>query len=244
MKKKLAFILVGFILIFAGVFGVSRQFSPQLYDFFHPVRSVPLQENLGFSPYLVEVNENAVAPTLQPTLQGTPFTGGRAEAAAPEKPEEIYIGKPDRIVIEAIGLDAPVVESKTSEVSIGSEKFLQWKAPDELAAGWHTDSAMLGAGGNTVLNGHHNVYGEVFKQLVDLKSGDVIQLYSGEHRFDYWVTNSMILTERFATLEKRLQNAAWIAPSPDTRLTLITCWPYDSNTHRLIIVAQPVPSQP
>jgi LPXTG-site transpeptidase (sortase) family protein len=28
-------------------------------------------------------------------------------------------------------------------------------------------------------------------------------------------------------------------PSTDERLTLITCWPYETNTHRLIIVALP-----
>ena len=37
----------------------------------------------------------------------------------------------------------------------------------------------------------------------------------------------------------RLANARWIQPSEDERLTLITCWPYESNTHRLIIVALP-----
>ena len=37
-----------------------------------------------------------------------------------------------------------------------------------------------------------------------------------------------------------MENAAWIMPSEDERLTLVTCWPYTSNTHRLIIVARPV----
>ena len=38
----------------------------------------------------------------------------------------------------------------------------------------------------------------------------------------------------------RRANAQWIAPTDDERLTLVTCWPYISNTHRLIIVAKPV----
>ncbi len=41
-------------------------------------------------------------------------------------------------------------------------------------------------------------------------------------------------------LEIRKANAEWIAPTTNERLTLVTCWPKRSNTHRLIIVAEPV----
>ena len=51
----------------------------------------------------------------------------------------------------------------------------------------------------------------------------------------------MILPEAGATLEQRLENSRWIGQSDDTRLTLITCWPAESNTHRLVIVAVPDP---
>ncbi len=50
----------------------------------------------------------------------------------------------------------------------------------------------------------------------------------------------MILPERDQPLSVRLANAQWIEPSTDERLTLITCWPKDNNTHRLIIVAVPI----
>ncbi|HOG80388.1 MAG TPA: sortase, partial [Anaerolineaceae bacterium] len=50
----------------------------------------------------------------------------------------------------------------------------------------------------------------------------------------------MILPERNQPVEQRIENARWIEPSVDTRLTLITCWPYESNTHRLVVVARPV----
>ena len=39
----------------------------------------------------------------------------------------------------------------------------------------------------------------------------------------------------------REENGRWIQPSDDERLTLVTCWPADSNTHRLILVAVPEP---
>jgi sortase A len=50
----------------------------------------------------------------------------------------------------------------------------------------------------------------------------------------------MILPEKYEQLDVRMNNAQWILPSVDERLTLISCWPYESNTHRLIIVARPI----
>lgn len=147
---------------------------------------------------------------------------------------------PDRIEIPVIALDAPVVAAQLRKVKLGEIAYGQWVAPDEPVAGWHPTSAGLGQPGNTVINGHHNVYGKVFGGLVNLRSGDLIQVFSGDKEFDYVVTNSMILPERFVNDETRLDNARWILPSEDERLTLITCWPETSNTHRLIIVARPI----
>jgi sortase A len=55
------------------------------------------------------------------------------------------------------------------------------------------------------------------------------------------VSERHILPEKGQPLSVRLKNAAWIQPTTDERLTLVTCWPYTSNTHRLIIVARPGP---
>ena len=40
-------------------------------------------------------------------------------------------------------------------------------------------------------------------------------------------------------LEKRIQNAAFIGTTGDERLTLVTCWPYAVDDHRLIVIARP-----
>jgi sortase A len=50
----------------------------------------------------------------------------------------------------------------------------------------------------------------------------------------------MILPEKYEQIEVRMNNAQWILPSVDERLTLISCWPYETNTHRLIVVARPL----
>jgi len=143
-------------------------------------------------------------------------------------------------VIASIGLDAPVVPAETEFVKVGGRQYRQWLAPDRYAAGWHPDSALLGEAGNTVLNGHHNVAGEVFGRLIDVEIGDVIQVYSSQSLFTYQITNKMILKEKYEQIDVRMENAQWILPSQDERLTLITCWPRESNTHRLIVVARPL----
>jgi sortase A len=70
--------------------------------------------------------------------------------------------------------------------------------------------------------------------------GDEIILFSGERACVYRVGLVMTLPEKYQPLETRLDNARWIYPSEDERITLVTCWPYESNTHRVIVVAAPV----
>lgn len=151
---------------------------------------------------------------------------------------------PVRILIPSINLDAPVIPAPVDFETVAGKEFLQWFVPDEYAVGWHTTSAMLGEPGNTVLNGHHNAYGEVFVSLVDINEGDIIWVESDQSRYSYQVTNKMILPEKYEQLDVRMNNAQWIMPSVDERLTIITCWPYESNTHRLIIVARPLTQEP
>ena len=152
---------------------------------------------------------------------------------------------PVRISVPTINLTADIINASSKEIVQGDKTYLQWSAPDEFAVGWHFNSAFLGVPGNTVLIGHHNVFGKVFENLNKLVSGDKIFIYGNDFlMYEYVVTNTMILPERDVSIEERLENARWILPSEDERVTLITCWPYFSNTHRLIIVARPVGSEP
>jgi LPXTG-site transpeptidase (sortase) family protein len=165
-------------------------------------------------------------PTLThtPTPALTPTPPGPPPASAP----------PDRIVIPAIGLDAPVVPVGWTVTDEGAV----WDAAD-YAAGWHQGSAYPGHVGNTVLSGHHNIKGKVFRYLIDLQPDDEVFLYVGETAYRYVVTEKHIFEEKGKPEAVRRANAQWIAPTDDERLTLVTCWPYTSNTHRLIVVAKP-----
>jgi len=115
----------------------------------------------------------------------------------------------------------------------------------DYAVGWHKTSAHPGHNGNIVLNGHHNIRGEVFRYLVDLEVGDTVLLYVKEQVYHYAVSEKHILKEKGESLQVRRENASWIAPTEDERLTIVTCWPYTNNTHRLVVVAKPtIPPDP
>ena len=170
--------------------------------------------------------------------QATPEPGATLMPSSPVEAIAGYI--PDRIIIPAIQLDAPVIQSDQTNVELRDQWFEQWTVPNEFAAGWQANSAPLGVVGNTVLGGHHNEFGKVFEHLIDLQMGDTIYVYSGKVTFVYRVVDRQLLKERDVSLDIRKANAEWIAPTTNERLTLVTCWPQRSNTHRLIIVAEPV----
>jgi len=215
--------------------------DPQVSDFLEPVGTKIEVEN-GLS-----INTGGSPTSVGQKLEGNPSPEDPVERRnrvlidriLPQLPVE-NPQVPVRLVIPSIELDAQVIPAEWEVVSLWGQELRRWLAPDEGAVGWHTTSAHLGEPGNTVLNGHHNVYGKIFAQLSDVAPGDVIEVFSEDNFYQYMVSNVMILSEKYEPLDVRLSNATWIQPSTDERLTLITCWPPETNTHRVIVVAQPI----
>ena len=165
----------------------------------------------------------------------------QAMAQATPQPALTASGEPpDRLAIPAIQLDAPVVTVGWHVEQIGGAAISVWDVPNWRAAGWLKTSASIGQKGNTVLDGHHNIAGEVFRRLIDLKPGDKIEVFVGKQVFTYGITEKHLLPDRDQPMPVRIANAKYIQPTEDERLTLVTCWPYTNNTHRLVIVARPL----
>lgn len=89
-----------------------------------------------------------------------------------------------------------------------------------------------------MLSGHHNIKGQVFRNLKDVRVGDALAIYAGDAAYAYVVTERMILREVGQPVAQRLANARWIGPFADERVTLVTCYPPWANTHRLVVVAR------
>jgi LPXTG-site transpeptidase (sortase) family protein len=255
------FTAVGLVMIYFFIDGLSVNMELAYLGIrgkedYHPVEAheiLPLKviesnletdqiEDLLVSPEKVEeaVENGMLSGQIESQAFYAPSQEERPNLLSPVGERILLSEIPSRLVIPVIDLDAPIFGVQPEVVNIGGTDFLQWLSPNDFAAGWHESSARLGDVGNTVLNGHHNISGEVFRRLNELVEGDLIQVFSDQHLFVYQITNKMILPEKYEVLEVRVKNAQWILPSQDERLTLITCWPYESNTHRLIVVARPV----
>jgi len=184
----------------------------------------PMQGASGDSDKVMREAEGEVPGGLLPTPTPDPV----APAASP----------PTRVVIPAIELDSEVVPVGWKKIVHGGKLASVWEVA-EYAAGWHQNSALPGEVGNVVLSGHHNIKGEVFRYIVDLNPGDTITLYAGDRPYTYTVESRFVVRDKGQSAERRQENARWIGSFPDERLTLVTCWPYTSNTHRVIVIAKP-----
>ncbi|HSN77065.1 MAG TPA: sortase [Anaerolineae bacterium] len=153
-------------------------------------------------------------------------------------------GEPNRLVIPAIGLDTAIVDVGWEVVERGDQRTTEWQTADN-AAGRHLNSARPGEAGNVVLSGHHNTKGEVFRRISEqeLAMGDAIYLYDAQgQRHTYQVSEvTEPLPEVGASEAQRLANARYIQPTSDGRVTLVTCWPYWTNTHRIVVVGTLAP---
>ena len=140
-----------------------------------------------------------------------------------------------------IWLAIPRIELETPIVSAGWQERTGrrvWDVPAD-AAGWHLGSARMGERNNLVLSGHNNIGGSVFRDLSKLAVGDTVIVRSQVSARQYTVTTRLIIREALQSDEQRMKNARWMGEFPGERVTLITCYPAWTNTHRLVIVAKP-----
>lgn len=165
------------------------------------------------------------APAMAPVLHKV--TGGRS--------------LPDRLAIPAINVDTPVVELGWKVNTSASGSILSEWDVAEYAAGWHKNSAVPGEAENVVMSAHNNILGSVFRELDQLKRGDVIYVYAGGTKYAYDVDEVLILPEKYASAKQRKSNVRFIQETGTERLTLVSCWPRDDNTHRIVVIANPAP---
>jgi len=203
-----------------------------------------LFQGRDFLPILFQADSTGF--NAAPQIEGSDFqeydqilgTHKKVEADHYQKVRPVV--EPQRVVIPALRVDTSIIPVSPRQVDLLGETYQQWQAPNSGKLGWHESSAKLGQTGNTVINGHSSGYGDTFRDLETLENGDIIQVHSGDIRYTYVVSNTLILKERWEPVEVRIENARWISQSDDERLTLISCWPSGSNTHRVVVVAAPV----
>jgi len=120
-----------------------------------------------------------------------------------------------RLQIPAINVDAPVVQGD------GWEQL-------KKGVGQHIGTPNPGQNGNLVLSAHDDVFGEIFKDLDQLKVGDQIIVYTNQKSYTYQVTDSQIVLPTQVEV---------MAPSQNPTITLISCYPYGVDNKRIVITA-------
>lgn len=124
-----------------------------------------------------------------------------------------------RIVIDRIRVDAPVVEGD------------DWESLKK-GVGHHIGTANPGQRGNMVVSAHNDVFGEIFRDLNKVEPGDEVLVFTQER------------SHRYVVKETRIVEHTEIGVLESTRepiLTLITCYPYMVDTHRVVVLAELAP---
>ncbi len=121
-----------------------------------------------------------------------------------------------RIIIPSINIDAPIGEGTDWE-------SLKYKV------GHHPGTANPGERGNMVLAAHNDVFGELFRYLPDVPVGEIITVYAGEQIYRYRITERRIV---------RPSQTEVMLPTTGPTITLISCYPYLIDTHRIVLFGE------
>lgn len=126
-------------------------------------------------------------------------------------------------------------------VEENGERTTRWIVPLD-SAGWHVNSVGAGGAGNTILSGQQTAGDAVFAPLAlgEIQPGQQILLTASDGQiYAYEVTEvSQPIPIIGATEADKQAAEAYITPSEDAKLTLITGWPDFSTTHRVFAVAK------
>ena len=182
----------------------------------------------------------ATATPLPPVTLSPQILAGYDVLPAPDElvslAQQVFAGNlPAQIEIPAIDVFTHITPVGWRDTGSG----IEWDSP-QFAAGFLVSSIAPGTSGNTVVYGHNNIFGEVFRNLEQLTPGDGIFITTADGQtYVYSVEIVETFQEYGITTAQQQSHLAYFNPTSDSRLTLLTCWPYTGNSHRTAIVARP-----
>lgn len=120
-----------------------------------------------------------------------------------------------RMQIPAIGVDHPVVQGD------GWEQL-------KKGIGQHPGTPNPGQKGNIVFSAHNDVFGQIFRDLDQLKPGDTVVLFTNQRTYTYIVRQTRIVEPTQVDV---------LAPTSEAVVTLISCYPYMVDNKRIVVNA-------
>jgi sortase A len=207
-----------------------------------------LQKETASAQEMANQQRSASIPTLAPTLQlalddfvlpgGHIFTAsGEVRFNYDEVPSNLIglvqsqilqpvIARPQETEETAILLNIPKLNIQQSIVQ-GTD----WEAL-KLGVGQLLNGVTPGGeSGNMVLSGHDDIYGEVFRYIDQLESGDEFTVRTRTKVYTYRVTGNDIVDPNDVHV---------LDPRGGATVTLISCYPYKVNNKRIVVYAERV----
>lgn len=159
------------------------------------------------SPGGARPNEAEIPEHLRPMVQSMPAPV--LPTASPVQAQRIYIP-------QLWDTAAPVV------LGDGWEQL-------KRGVGQHLGSVNPGEAGNLVLSAHNDIFGELFRDLDQLKPGDQIIVSTGMRDYEYRVTGMRIVEPTEVSV---------MEPTAKPTITLISCYPYLVNSQRIVVFGE------
>lgn len=170
---------------------------------------------------------SAVGDTPDPVVSdvnAVPVSGGTA--TTPANPEDAV-----RVVAKDISLDVNVVNPSSTDIDVLDQDLT-------LGAVHYPTSAQLGVNGTVLIFGHSSYlpvvihqYYKTFDGIQDLKTGQIVSVYSATTEYRYSVTGV-----RVADSTDSSDNQIPL-PSDAKYLTLVTCDSFAAKSNRFIVTA-------
>jgi sortase A len=159
------------------------------------------------SPGGAKPNEAEIPENLRPLVQSLPSVA--VPTPGPEQARSIYI---------------PALWSASAPV-IQGDGWEQLKR----GVGQHIGTANPGNVGNLVLSAHNDIFGELFRDLDQLKPGDDILVSTATRQYTYRVTGLRIVEPTEVSV---------MEPTNRPTITLISCYPYLKDTERIVVFGE------
>lgn len=159
------------------------------------------------SPGGARPNDSEIPEHLRPLVQSMPVVN--VPAPGPAHARSIFI--------PSLWNDAaPVVQGT------GWEQL-------KKGVGQFVGSANPGEEGNLVLSAHNDIFGELFRDLDQLKPGDEILIQTSTQDYTYFVTGTRIVEPTEVSV---------LEPTAKPTITLISCYPYLVDNQRIVVFGE------
>lgn len=187
-----------------------------------------------------EVEQARGGPTATPLITAIVLPSGHTPPTSPggAVPNESEIPEHLRPLVQSM----PAPEIPTPSPAHIQRMHLPsiWESPAPVVQGdgWeqlkkgvgqHIGSGVPGQPGNVVLSAHNDIFGQLFRELDQLKPGDEVVLSSGLQDYIYRVTGLSIVEPTDVSVME-----STVRPT----VTLISCYPYLVDSQRIVVTAE------